>query len=151
MVGVLLAMAALLQAPNLVRLDCRIPDARGRDAQLPLAITLDVRGDSIASVIVAGPRLFSSYRRTPPANRPVRPEELRLLPRNMQWRASFQGRAIRLHREGGGITLEPARRGGGAYAGFWDYLISVGPPPVQLHGAIDCHPVSGTLTESARS
>jgi hypothetical protein len=151
MVTLALALAALQAPPNLVRLDCRIPDAYGRDAHLPLAITLDVRGDRIVSVIVAGPQLFSSYRRVRPADRPVRPENLRLLPRNMQWHGNFQGRAIRLRRDAGGIVLEPAREGGGVYAGYWNSLISVGPPPVELHGSIDCRTVAGTLNESARS
>jgi hypothetical protein len=149
MVGMLLAMAALQQAPNLVRFDCRIPDAHGRETYLPLAITLDVHGDHIASVIVAGPQLFSSYQRVPPAERPVRPENLRLLPRDMQWHGNFQGRAIRLRRAGAGMVLEPARDTG-AYAGFWNHLVSA-VPYAELHGSIDCRILSGTLNESARS
>jgi hypothetical protein len=149
MVILLLAMAALQQAPNLVRLNCRIPDAHGRESFLPLAITLDVQGDHIASVIVAGPQLFSSYQRVPPAERPARPENLRLLPRDLQWHGNFQGRAIRLRRAGAGMVLEPAREGG-AYAGFWNQLVSA-VPYAELHGSIDCRIVSGTLNESARS
>ena len=150
MVTLALALAALQQAPNLVRLDCRIPDARGRDSFLPLAITLDVQGREIASAVVAGPQLFSSYRHVRPADRPVRPENLRLLPRNMQWRANFQGRAIRLRREGAQMMLEPAAGADGSYRGFWNYLMSA-TPYVEWHGAIDCRTVSGTLNESARS
>jgi hypothetical protein len=44
-----------------------------RDEQ-PVAITLDVHGGEIASAVVAGPQLFSSYRHIRPADRPVRPE-----------------------------------------------------------------------------
>jgi len=150
MVTLILALAAAQQAPNLVRLDCRIPDARGRETFVPLAITLDVQGREIASAVVAGPQLFSSYRHVRPADRPVRPENLQLLPRNMQWRANFEGNAIRLRREGGQMTLEPAAAADGRYRGFWNYLMSA-TPYVEWHGAIDCRTVSGTLNESARS
>ena len=149
MIALFVALAAMQPTPNLVRLNCRIPDAHGRESFLPLAITLDVQGDHIASVIVAGPQLLSSYQRVPPAERPVRPENLRLLPRDLQWHGNFQGRAIRLRRAGAGMVLEPAHDPG-AYAGFWNQVVS-SVPYAELHGSIDCRIVSGTLNESARS
>ena len=149
MVALLLALAAMQPAPNLVRLDCRIPDGHGRDIYRPVAITLDVQGGRIASVIVAGPPSLSSYREVPPSQRPVRPENLRLRPRDMQWHGNFQGRAIRLRRQSDQMTLEPTGADG-VYGGFWNYLVSA-VPYVEAHGAIDCRSAAGTLNESTRS
>ena len=152
----LLLAAALLQAPaGPVRFDCEIPRRRVSVAREPLrlTITLAVEGPHIASVLLDGPPIFSSYR-------PIRERrdgsvpptaETRLLPRNMQWHGDFQGRAIRLRRERTDMVLEPRPANPGLYAGYWNYVAASEGPRVEANGVINCRLIAGTLNESARS
>jgi hypothetical protein len=118
-----------------------------------LSIALALDGNRIASVLIDGPPVFSSYRMT--RVRRDSPElgaadpNPRLLPRNMQWRGNFQGRAIRLRREGTEIVLEPAPTTAD-YSGFWNHQVSA-VPWVEVNGTISCRTVAGSLSESARS
>jgi hypothetical protein len=151
-----LLLAAVLQAPSTqVRFECGIPPRPGRTDSVPmhLSIALALDGNRIASVLIDGPPVFSSYRMT--RVRRDSPElgaadpNPRLLPRNMQWRGNFQGRAIRLRREGTEIVLEPAATTAD-YSGFWNHQLSA-VPWVEVNGTISCHTVAGSLSESARS
>jgi hypothetical protein len=157
MTVLLLALAMLQASPNSVRLDCEIPPRIARRVQdgLRLLITLDVEEGRIASVLVDGPPVFSSYRRVRTrhgsggdAPAPQQPE---LLPRNAQWHGSFQGRAIRLRRESTDMVLEPAAGSEGAYTGFWTYVEMAEYHRVEANGSIRCRTIAGTLNEGARS
>jgi hypothetical protein len=150
-----LLLAAALQAPlNQVRFDCEIPLRRITVDREPwrLTITLDVEGPHITSVLLDGPPTFSSYR--PIRVRRGHENEAaaavpQLLPRNMQWRGSFQGRALRLRREGTDMVLEPVAGAPGSYSGFWTYVQMVEYHRVEANGSIRCRTIAGTLSESA--
>lgn len=154
----LLLAAAMLQAPaGPVRLVCEIPVRPGRTASIPmrLSIALEVDGNRIASVLVDGPPVFSSYRitrvrRDSPELGAADPNP-RLLSRNQQWRGSFQGRAIRLRRERADMVLEPAPGAAGDYTGFWTYVEMVDSRRLEANGSISCRTVAGSLSEDARS
>jgi len=156
MAALLLASAALQPPANGLWLECEIPPRPGRTDAVPmhLSIALAMEGGRIASVLVDGPPLFSSYRitrvrRDSPELGRADPNP-RLLPRNMQWRGNLQGHALRLRRERTEMVLEP--RGGAerGYRGFWTYLASA-VPPVELNGTIDCGPGALPFNESTRS
>jgi hypothetical protein len=156
MVALLLALAVLQGAASPVRLECYIPPRPNRNDAGPIHLSIALAFDEhrIASVLVDGPPAFSSYRvtrvrRDSPELGAADPNP-RLLPRNVQWRGNFQGRAIRLRREGAQMTLEPAGEAASSYRGFWSYLISSA-PYVEANGSIDCRTADGRLNESAPS
>jgi len=137
------ALAAMQSVPAPMRLECEIPPRAGRTDAGPihLSITVTLDGQRIASALVDGPPIFSSYRvtrvrRDSPLLGAPDPNP-QLLPRNMQWRANFQGRAIRLRRESSQMTLEPAAGADGGYRGYWSLVLS-SVPYVEANGTIDC-------------
>jgi hypothetical protein len=147
----------LHEPSNVVRLACEIPPriVRREQDRLHLLVTMDLRGDRIASVLVDGPPVFSSYRRMRAGRGSSRDAAMlaqpELLPRNMQWRGHFQGRAIRLRRDGADMVLEPSAGSDGTYSGFWTWVQVVDNHRMEANGAILCRTVAGTLSESARS
>jgi hypothetical protein len=152
---VLLLAAAMLQAPpGQLRLDCETTERRtlldrravANTAPSPLTITLDVQGRRIASVVMDGPPLFSSYRRRDAGAGAAR----QLLPRNAQWRGHFHGNAIRLRRGGTDMVLEPRVGTALSHVGFWTSVATVEHIRMETNDVVRCRTVSGSLSESAR-
>jgi hypothetical protein len=150
----LLALAALQAQPGPLRLECEAVPRRAPTYHAPmrLAIAIDVQGDRIASVLMAGAPLFSSYRSIRRGSGAAAAGEApQLLPHSGQWRGHFQGRAIRLRRERSEMMLEPASDGSGAYSGFWTFVLRMESSLVEVNGGIHCRTVAGFSSESTRS
>ena len=151
----LMAAATLQAPPSSVRLECEIPGRPGHADSVPihLSITLALEGRRIASVLVDGPSVFSSYRirrvrRDSPELGAADPNP-QLLPRSAQWRGNFQGRALRLRRERTDMVLEPSRDAAGAYSGFWTYVEMMESRRLEANGPIACLTAAGTLSGGA--